>query len=252
MCLPLVKHIDGVIEMHTLKPVLSTLFVLLVVAACTSTKVKHTTNEFVAPDKGTMIVLVEPDAELGILMGTGMSEPRADWSQQAQLNLAQAYRAELGLRDHRFTDFRPTTNLSSQSTQITKLFNMVADAVLSHGYGPVKLPTKKNTFDWTLGSGARSLAQGSGAKYALFTLARGAYPNAGIQTMRAVSIILNPYNPGNYIPSTQQVGFVALIELETGDIVWTNFTQMGVGTGDLRKEAGAKRMVQLLLKDIPL
>jgi hypothetical protein len=122
--------------------------------------------------------------------------------------------------------------------QIIRLHEAVGGSILSLN---TLLPTKKNNFDWTLGPGARELAEAQNARYALFVYSRGTYSSAG----RIVMAVLFGGATG------AQLMFASLVDLQTGNIIWFNFAIAGPNA-DMRLPDGAASLVTSLMKDSPL
>ena len=66
----------------------------------------------------------------------------------------------------------------------------------------------------------------------------------------AAAVLVGILSMGRYImPGGQQMGFASLVDLDTGDIVWFNRLQRGVG--DLRTFDNARSSVEVLLTEFP-
>lgn len=228
------------------------LFILLIgfaLTACVSTNVQTTTNTFAAPKNNARILLVEPDVQLGLLTTGGVVEPRADWSDTGRENLKRELKSQLGGKSYQFKPYLVNSALAPRELQIVRLHEAVGQSILSHGFNQsvLKLPTKKDVFDWTLGSGVGTLRENQDADYALFTYASGSYASSG----RVVTMVVVAALFGAAMPLGQQVVFASLVDLRTGDIVWFNIAATGE-SDDIRGESGARSVVKSLLKDIPL
>ena len=116
------------------------------------------------------LVIVPADLEHYSISAGGLVEPRADWTEQAQKNLAAALARE-------------TARLGPQTTQLTvaqmddfsdiaALHRAVAGAIAIHHFGNLKLPTKSDRLDWSLGEAVAPMKAKTGADYALFTYMR--------------------------------------------------------------------------------
>jgi len=223
----------------------ATMGAFLMLSACASTNVKSTTNEFVKKENAHTLMVV-PDVELKILMASGMTETRAEWSKNAQANLASALQESLEGRSSSVEIMDPNTVLSGQQTQMLKLTDAVMQSALAHDFGPARLPNKKDIFDRTIGPGAKALAGTSDADYALMTTARGSYQSTGKAIMNIATAALV-----GYMQNGQQTVFLSLVDLDSGDIVWSNYAIAAAGS-DMRKPEGAQRLMKTLLKDFPL
>ena len=92
------------------------------------------------------------------------------------------------------------------------------DAVVQHKlFAGNRLPTKKETFDWTLGPGSRGWGSWAGAIMALFLFTNDSYGSAGRKAAQVVGLLF-----GAYIPSGVHIGYAGLVDLKTGELVWIN------------------------------
>ena len=125
------------------------------------------------------------------------------------------------------------------------LFRAVTDAVVQHKLFPGnRLPTKKETFNWTLGPGIAKLGEIGGGDYGLFLFTNDSYGSAGRKAAQVVGLLF-----GAYIPSGVHVGYAGLVDLKTGELVWIN-ADVAMG-GDVREVEGATKRVAQLLEDFP-
>lgn len=213
----------------------------LLLAACTTTDVRSAGGLPDAPAPGARVLLVRPDIALSLLTVSGLSEARADWTAAATANLQSAVEAVLRGRSHSLTVLDPAVSMDGRAGQLLRLNGEVGRSILLFQYGPARLPTKRNGFDWTLGEGAAVLGQAHGADYALFIHGRGAWSSAG----RLVAAVL----VGG--PTGEQQLFASLVDLRTGRAVWFNVVTPGPDA-DMRTPEGAEVLAESLLKGIPL
>jgi len=226
------------------------LFTLLVTAGCTQTKSFRTSQGLAPGGSIARILLMPADVEVSELTAAGLLEPNAQWTQQGSRNIGTALRAVLGARGKELVEYRvgddPLSVVSPEHQQIFKLHEAVGRSILVHKYiQGFELPTKKDRFDWTLGTGARSLMQSYGTDYALFVYARDSFASAG-----RVALIFTAALFGVAVPGGHQEAFASLIDLKSGDIVW--FNVMARGVGDLREPDSARVAVESLLSNLPL
>lgn len=215
-------------------------------AACTTTNTKLAIQDGAKPAAGARVLLVDPDVSLALLTAAGLQEPRADWSEQGRSNLASEIEAEMRGRAHAFDSLDPSTARAGRVGQLMRLHQAVGGSILLFSYGPHKLPSKAEAFDWTLGHGARALGEAHGADYALFVTAGGSYASgARIATAVGMSLL------GVGVPLGSQQAFASLVDLKTGQVVWFNVVQAGPNA-DMREAEGAAALVDALLKDVPL
>jgi hypothetical protein len=102
-------------------------------------------------------------------------------------------------------------------------------------------PTKKNNFDWTLGSGATILRDHYQADYAIFVYVRDSYSSDS----RKAFALLTMSSTG-----VMQAGFASLIDLRSERVVW--FNRLANAYGDLKEEKAAAETVKHLLDGFPL
>lgn len=224
-----------------MKLVLAALAACLALAGCTTTSTQLAFKDAPKPPAGARIILLQPDVHLALLTASGLQDPRADWSQQGEDNLAAEMSASLMARAHQFRTVDPETAMEGRTGQLLRLNEAVTQSI-PYGF----LPTKKGSFDWTLGEGAQALGAAYQADYALFVTARGTYASGG----RVVAMI-GLAALGVSVPLGNQYAMASLVDLKTGRIVWYN-TALAGPNADMRQPAGAKILVTAMLKDAPL
>jgi hypothetical protein len=221
--------------------------VALTLTGCVQTAaLKHA--EKVPPSlSGKRVLLMPPDIELSELTVGGLLEPKAEWTDLAQKHVGSALQKEMDKRKTSLAQYQDQNpSKGDRYNQVIKLHEAVGNAILTHKYdiGLLALPTKKDKFDWGLGEGVNILREDFGADYGLFIFFRDSYASAGRKTMMVVMAVA-----GVGVPLGRQQGFVSLVDLRTGDIVW--FNHQVRGTGDLREGEAALQSVQYLLADFP-
>ncbi len=217
----------------------------LCLAACTTTSTKLGIADSAKPAAGARILLLKPDVQLAVLTAGGVDEARADWSQQGRDNLEHEIQAQLTSKAYAFRTADPNALMSGRVGQLLRLHQAVGQSILAYGYADA-LPTKKGSFNWTLGEGAQTLGQSEGADYALFVHANGDYASGGrVATAIGLAIV------GVSVPLGSQTLFASLVDLKTGKVVWFNTALAGPGA-DMRDPKGAASLTTDLLKNIPL
>ncbi|WOI51985.1 hypothetical protein [Parvularcula sp. LCG005] len=232
--------------MRDFRSIAGALMAVLLLSACTSTKTLKTTNEFKRIDGEATLLLLEPDVELRFVKASEVRETRADWTEAAELMLLSELEKQLKARNISMTQFE-LGEATPREIQLIKLHEAVGTTIVLHRYANLPLPSKKDTFDWSLGPGVQEMARNNDADYALLLYARGEYASAGKQ----VANILMGAAFGVTGSMGGQQAFASLIDLRTGDIVWFNVAQTGVGS-DMRDADGAEHMITNLLKKFPL
>lgn len=205
---------------------------------------RHLAPGFTARTAGSKLLILPPDMELFSISAGGVQEPKADWTEAAQKNFKAALaarRQQLGANSVEMTEAE-----LDEFAELYALQHAVADAVFVHHAGiGMKLPTKNERLDWSLGEAVKPLKARTGADYALFTWIRDSYAsNERKATMIALALI------GAISTGGSQVGYASLVDLSTGRVVWFNDLQRM--SGDLREAAAAMETVETLFKGFPV
>jgi hypothetical protein len=192
------------------------------------------------------VILVLPvDAELSELSFGGYPTTRRDWTLTAREHMNANLRSALQKKSVSAV-FGETQEPDETTAKLLRVHAAVGQSIMSHQYdGPAKLPTKASGFDWTLGTDARALGQGSAANYALFIHVRDSYSSAGRVMAQAIAAAVF----GVAIQGGAQTGFASLVDLQTGQVVW--FNRLLRAAGDLRTHEAAMETVEVLLAGLP-
>ncbi|MDB5860374.1 MAG: hypothetical protein JWQ76_4063 [Ramlibacter sp.] len=197
---------------------------------------------FTARPAASRLVIVAPDMELYSISAGGLVEPRADWTEQAQKNLAAALARESGRLGVNTSQL--TAAQMDDFSEVAALHRAVASAISIHHFGNLKLPTKSDRLDWSLGEAVAPLKAKTGADYALFTYLRDSYASTERKlTMLGMALV------GAFMPGGEQRGYASLVDLNTGRVVW--FSGLDRMWGDLRDGGAATETVEALLKGFP-
>jgi hypothetical protein len=234
--------------MRIVKIVLAS-FMMLGVAACGVSQNLSKNVQFAPPPGPFKVAVMKPDVELYLLTAGGLAEANADWSETAKSNLITALENQIAGQGgqvmivSKIISDAPSTK---QIADLERLHRAVGATIFTHtGQSIFPLPTKKDKFDWTLGADARAIGEKTGADYALFLFARDSFSSGG---RVALQLLLAGVGVG--IPGGQQISFVSLVDLKTGNVVW--FNVLAKTTGDLRKPDGAAVSVAELIKGMPV
>jgi hypothetical protein len=221
-------------------------------AACASTKQQINTG-FKGAESNFKVLLMQPDIEVGTLTAGGLVEPNQEWTDKARGGVLNALANNSGKRGGqmlKFTDLSVSPDQDKLNNDLENLHRAVATSIARHKYGAETLPTKKDKFDWTLGSDAKALGTQSSADYALFVYGRDSFASGGRVALQAVGMLGCVVGVCVAVSGGQQFGYASLVDLKSGDVVW--FNMLGKGSGDMRTPEGAQAMVDLLLKPMPL
>lgn len=220
----------------------------LALAACAGTQPQRNTG-FVRPAGEATVLVMPPDVETGVVTAAGMYKPRADWTEAAQRHLGAAIEAELTARAARVVHYPGP--LAAEHVQPVKLVGALEQTLLTHVHGArmggaPRLPTKTSGLDWTLGDAVAPLREASGADYVLFVHVRDQAPSGGRTAANIAMALLF----GAIATSDDQVGFATLLDLRTGQLLWTNLAANAFG--HVREPAGAASAARALLAEFPL
>lgn len=205
---------------------------------------KNLAPGFSSLGKGSSMLVMTPDVELFSISAGGVIEPRADWTETAQRYLQEALKAKMaGLSLD--TQFLSEAD-SDAFADISALHAAVAQSISLHHLsgGNLKLPTKNDRLDWSLGEAVIPIREKLGTDYALFVWIRDSYASS---ERKAAMIALALLGVG--IGGGMQIGYASLVDLRTGQVMWFNRLQRG--SGDLREHDPAVETLNTLLTDFP-
>jgi hypothetical protein len=207
------------------------------------------------------LVIIGPDIRLYARTASGDLEIREDWSGPARDHVRNALeeRFRASARSCQFAD--QTAAMEGRSGQVLRLHAIVSAAALNAQRHDERRAGASSR--WTVGVGAREIADTYGADHALIVEGAGAYASAARNVMARVSDVqgLASAAAGNIYSAARLVlrGFrqdgksyirASLVELESGDIVWIR--EVDADDDDPRTSKGAKRLVDALLEHAPL
>lgn len=188
------------------------------------------------------IALMPLDVELSLLTANGTLEPRSEWTDSAKGHMNVAI--ERFLDGHNINLVNGAGIAEDELVDLLSLHEVVGETILVHHY-MIKLPSKGDKLDWTLGKEATALREELGADYGLFVFVRDSYASAG---RIALQIFAAAARVG--VSGGMQVGFASLVDLRTGRVVW--FNRLISSSGDLRETDPAEKSVERLLNGFPL
>lgn len=232
---------------HLLRAVAITALMLLAAACASQSQTGNQGVNFVPGQ--TKIALMPIDVNLYLLTAGGVLEPRADWTEQARIHVANAIdkvRRDRNLILVPFDEEKLNADQRQHMTQVIKLHQAVGGEILVQSRVPaLRPPSKEGKFDWSIGPHARLVKQQTGAQYGLFVFMQDSYSSGGRVALNLALALLFGANAGG----GSQVGYASLVELETGNIVW--YGSLARGTGDLRTAEPAQEAVDSLFSGLP-
>jgi len=202
-------------------------------------------------DQPVTIILLRPDVTVGSLTTGGAEEPNADWTAAARANLAQALAQNQKAQGN---DIKVLGDLTGDDAKTVddyqKMFHAVSAAIYTHKYTPgMKLPTKKDRFDWTLGPGAAKMGEIGGGNYALFLYTHDSFGSSGRKAMQLAGLLGCGLGVCVVFSGSVHFHYASLVDLKSGDVVWFDF--LPATDGDVRKPDGAQAFVDKLLSTMP-
>lgn len=224
---------------------LGLVLVVLLASGCQTTAQRADSAPSVP--KGTKVLMMSPDVELYEVQASGLLELKADWTEQAR----QLVSAAVGKRLHNsgaiIVPYETPGEIQQElaHNRLIGLHRAVGGAIRQHRSGPLALPSKHGKLDWTLGPGAQLLRDEFGTDYALFLHIRDSYTSAGRAAVMVAAALF-----GVAVTGGQQIGFVSLVDLRTGQVVWVNHSFSA--EGDLRTPEPATEAVRQLLAEFPI
>jgi hypothetical protein len=226
-------------------------------SACVQTR-QYADVQFTPPEGDYKLLVLRPDVTVGSLTTGGMTEPRADWTDEARTNIVAALKAQQAARGGKVTIIEHRNEVPGISAQeladVERLNFVVDEAIVQHKYLGDYLPTKyKKGLDWTLGADAVKLGQKTGYDYALFLHAEDQVASTGriaLGILGFAGCFVGFCAPN--VGGAEQLDYASLVDLKTGEVVWFNVVDAasqvpGIKFGDLRTPAGAAQMVERLL-----
>ncbi|MGL5838244.1 MAG: hypothetical protein ACRCY3_07055 [Sphingorhabdus sp.] len=198
------------------------------------------------PTAPVKILVFRPEIKVGEQTTAGLFQPNAEWNEQARKALTDALLAAQKLRSVK-TVLQDDSNPEAMKFQSEyhALFRVIVNAAIRHKmFGKDPLPGKATAFDWSLGQGVAQLAAGTDADYGLFLFSHDGFESSGRKAAQLVASLMGGRDtPGSHL------GYAALVDLKTGDLLWLNVDLKA--TGDVRTAEGAASRIEQLLAGFP-
>lgn len=218
----------------------------LVVAGCMpTTSVLRNTAGLDSVRERPRVVVMRPDVKVAVMTAGGLTLQREEWSVDARANLRAAAEVEAGRRGIELIFADPEAAPSPAELVYERLYAAVGSTIDESIYQR-KIPSKTGRLDWSLGPGVAELGRQYDADYAMFLVYRTTRSSTTRRALAAASVVVMP---GAYIGRTGQSGFLSLVDLRTGDLVW--FTRVSSSLADVRDRDGADAIMARLFKQFP-
>ena len=229
----------------------------LSLSACVQTE-QYADLQFTPPQGDYKLLVLRPDVSVGSVTTGGLTEPRADWTEQARTNITSALKAQQSARGGKVLVIEKRSDVPGADpdavADIERLNFVVDESIVLHKYSGAYLPTKsRRGLDYTLGEDAVEFGRKTGFDYMLFLHAEDSFASRGrvaLQVLGIAGCFIGFCAPN--VGGGGQLAYASLVDLHTGEVVWFNVltagTQIaGVNLGDIRTQAGAAQMVERLL-----
>jgi hypothetical protein len=221
---------------------------LILLAACVTTQTASRVSELdrldAIDDEKPHILVMPPDVKYYLLTAAGLPQPHAGWTLAARKNFSDALRAYAFEHGTEIELIADEDELNEVEIEYQKLYSAVGTSILIHHFGGMPLPTKNRSFDWSLGPGVKKIGELHDADYALFSYYRDYQASGG-----RIAFAILAAAAGVGVSLGAEGGFASLVDLRTGEIIW--FNKVLRGSGELRKEDGARQAVDTLFHDLP-
>lgn len=202
------------------------------------------------------VLLMPPDVLVLEIGAAGLPLPQPHWTRAAERDLSATAESVLTEHEGEMMSYRVADGVvpyAPDHRPALELHRTVLNTILSYRYGAAgpnggerRLVTKSEGLAWTLGDTVRPLRRDYEADYALFLVYRQATSSSGRALLAAAGFVLF----GAIGPTSQSIGLASLVDLHSGDIVWTNVLS-GQGM-DVRRPDGLKDKARQLLSEMPL
>ena len=222
---------------------LAVIAALLLLSGCAATSNVQQIDQLESIGEDPRIILMPPDIRYYLVTTSGVPEANEEWTEAAKVNFSKAL---LDYADDIGADVKSINadNLTPDEIKYETLHSAVGLTLMQHHFGYAPLPSKAGNFDWSLGPDVNSIAANHEADYALFVYYRDYQASGG-----RVAFAILAAAAGVGVSGGSEHGFASLVDLKTGDIVWFNVVNAGVG--ELRDADSARATVNALFKDIP-
>ena len=227
------------------------------VAGCVQTR-QFADLQFTPPQGDYRLLVMRPDVTVNSVTTGGLPEPRADWTEQARVNIINALRAQQAERGGKVQILARRNELTGVNEEtvadLERLHSAVGNSIALHKYLGAYLPTKpRRGLDYTLGSQAVEVGRKTGFDYALFLVAEDNIVSGGrvaLQVLGIAGCFVGFCAPN--IGGGGQFAYASLVDLKTGEVVWFNVVQTGsqiagIKMGDIRSPEGAAQLVERLV-----
>ncbi|MFQ6023749.1 MAG: hypothetical protein ACE5NW_13600 [Acidiferrobacterales bacterium] len=227
---------------------------MLVLAGCATTapashRVHYSLLDTVARPVPTKVALLPLDIKVSEVFAGGVVEEVPEWTEQGVHHIRHGIEVYAGTNPQ--LQILPIPRLTGNEQKLVKehlaLYNIVAGgAFQTTTFGGSGWKHKVDHFDYTLGTGLAFLKSRTGADAGLVVVGRHQVATKG----RVAAAVLAALFGGGYMQASNNFLTIGIVDFETGDILWFNYTRGATGR-DLRKVETADEEVRRLLEEFP-
>ena len=227
----------------------------LVLGGCATTgaqtayRVHYSLHEEPVRPVPTTIVLLPPDIEVSEVSAGGVVEEVPAWTEKATANLKRGINVYAATKGN--LEIYAFPEIAENEVAIVNEHLALYDAVAGSAFqvttiGGSAWKHKVDHFDYTLGNGLAFLKQRTNADAGLLVIGRHQIATGG----RVAASIFAALFAGAYLPISRNFLTLGLVDFETGDILWFNYTA-GASGKDMQKVEDAGAIVRRLLDEFP-
>ena len=217
--------------------------------AQTAYRVHYSLHEEPARAAPTRIVLLPPDIEVSEVSAGGVVEEVPAWTEKATANVKRGINAYAATKGNLQIFAFPQIAKEEMAVvdEHVALYDVVAGSAFQMTtIGGPAWKHKVDHFDYTLGSGLAFLKERTNADAGLLVIGRHQIATGG----RVATSVLAALFLGAYVPTGRNFLTLGLVDFETGDILWFNYT-IGASGKDMQKVEDAGAIVKRLLEEFP-
>ena len=190
-------------------------------------------------------VVLPLDVEVMIMSAGGVIEKTESYTQQARGNFDKALQTHLS-KSKKFQTVALPALTADERTEIDDylaVYDVVAGQAFRLAGVGAAWKHKSKHFDYTLGGGLKFIKEKTGADAAVVFIGRDVMSSAERKAAVIFAAVLGVGLPLGFSYMT-----VGVVDLETGDLLWTNQKQ---GLSDFIDANAAQKMVDEVLGDYP-
>jgi len=226
-------------------------WVSITLAGCVTVpteRVHHSLLELGTTKKPLRVLVLPPEVVVEEVSAGGVSEEVKAWSERATTNVERSIKSMVD--SHPDLVAVPMPNLTDEEQKVLEqhlaLYTMVGvTARLVTANDDPAWKHKREHFDYTLGPGLVYLQKKANADTALMVVGLDRVSSSGRKGTAVVAALF-----GVSIPLGSSNLVVGMIELESGDLLWTN-SEFSYADEDLRKPEDAEDMIEGLFEEFP-